>query len=227
MIKLPDLTVESGSGQPGFREPGFGQPGFGAVFSEAADGDLRHDHSARVRLAAALGISPEWATVTQVHGTAVVRADGPGNHGPADALHTTVRGLPLAVFTADCAGVVLVGEGAVGVAHAGWRGAAAGVVAGLASAMRTGGHAVTRAAIGPAIGPCCYEVGEEVAGHFVGACSTTTWDTTSVDLAEAVRHQLPGVEVWSAGHCTRHEAGWYSHRRDRTAARMATVVWLP
>jgi YfiH family protein len=197
------------------------------AFSEAADGDLLNDHSARVRLAAELMISPRWATVTQVHGANVVSADRPGDHGPADALFTTTPGLPLAVFTADCAGVVVLADGAVGVAHAGWRGAAAGVVAALAEEMRTAGHEVTGAAIGPLIGACCLEVGEEVADLFPRARSNTSWGTTSIDLERAVSDQLPGVDIWRCGQCTRHEDGLFSHRRDRTTQRMAALGWLP
>lgn len=203
-------------------------PGITSVaFSHATDGDLRSDPIARQAAAAALGISPEWATVSQVHGDRVVEVSGPGEHGPADALFTRIPRLPLAVFTADCAGVVLVAEGAVGVAHAGWRGMAAGVVARLREAMEQAGEPPTMGAIGPAIGPCCFEVGEEVAARFPRHRARTGWGTTSVDLWGAAADQLQGIQVWRADACTRHDPAFHSHRRDATTHRMAALGWLP
>ncbi len=98
-------------------------------------------------------------------------ADGlpPGSLGEGDALVTATPGIPLAVFTADCLGVIVADpeRRAVGVAHAGWRGTVAGILGRLLDAL------VTRfqvrpdrvvAGIGPSIGPCCYEVDEPVVG---------------------------------------------------------------
>ncbi len=107
--------------------------------------------------------------------------------------------------------------------HAGWRGAAAGVMGQATSAM--GG--VRRAALGPTIGSCCYEVGPEVAAQFTGHLATTTWGTTSVDLASAIRAQLPDVEWWQADACTRCGEGWFSHRGTATPERQAAIGWLP
>jgi YfiH family protein len=206
-------------------------PGWdGVAFSERADGDIRGDRSAQIDLARRLHISDEWATVRQVHGNEVRRVDEAGDAGEADALWTIRSGLPLAIYTADCLGVVLAAEGAVGVAHAGWRGAGAGVVTRLAEEMGEAGYLPWRAAIGPGIGPCCFEVGAEVASLFPDYVSNTTWETTSVDLAGVVAGQLEGVpggvDVWSAAGCTRHEDGWFSHRADGTSARMATIGWF-
>lgn len=199
----------------------------GAAFTDAGDGDMRRDETARTRLSSSLNISPAWASVRQVHGAGVVQAREPGEQGEADAVWTSVRSLPLAVFTADCLGVVLHGDGAVGVAHAGWRGAAAGVVAELRRAMEAAGVAPLRAWLGPGIEPCCFEVGAEVAQRFPGRVSTTTWGSTSVDLSGAVTDQLDGLEVWNARRCTRHHDDLYSHRRNRTRQRMAAIGWMP
>lgn len=140
-------------------------------------------------------------------------------------MFTTKEGLPLAIFTADCAGVAIHARGAVGVAHAGWRGAASGVVTALILDMRRAGFEPTIAAMGPALGPCCLEVGPEVTAQFDGFTSKTSWGSPSIDLEEALRAQLDGLEIWAADRCTLHEEGWFSHRRDRTAARMATIAW--
>jgi hypothetical protein len=199
----------------------------GAVFTTAGDGDQRADPAARARAAASAGISSHWATVRQVHGSRVVEVEAAGEQGEGDALFTRRPGLPLAVFTADCLGVVLAAAGGVGVAHAGWRGLAGGVVEALVEEMAAAGLPPVRAAIGPAIGACCYEVGAEVAERFPAHTRWTTWGAASVDLTAAARTALAGIPVESVGSCTRHEAGWFSHRRDATAARLAAIGWLP
>ena len=198
----------------------------GIAFTESTDGDLRHDLSARAVVAKRLAISENWAYLDQVHGSTVVRVQEAGNAGEGDAIWTSAAGVPVAVFTADCFAVALLGQGAVGVAHAGWRGARKGVVAELRSEMAASGHAPDRAAVGPGIGPCCFEVGPEVANEFGDKIASTTWGTTSVDLPAVVSAQLSGLETWSTGSCTMHGSGWFSHRRDQTKNRLAAVSWL-
>jgi YfiH family protein len=200
-----------------------GRPG--AAFSLGEEGDLRGDHAARRDWSAALGISGEWAEVEQVHGGEVLEVNGPGPAGTADAMYTRQERLPLAVFTADCLGVVVGGEAGIGVAHAGWRGLAAGVVGRLVAAMEAAGIGPRLAWLGPAIGSCCFEVGDEVGALFPGQASTTTWGTGSVDLAAAARLQLGDLEVWSSDHCTRHHEDAFSHRRTGRPDRMAAVGW--
>ncbi len=197
----------------------------GVAFTSASDGDARGNNAARIAVSTKLGIASEWGVVHQVHGSSVVEAAGPGLHGDADALFTAVPGLPLAVFTADCAGVVVQADGGVGVAHSGWRGAASGVVANLLRAMLARGLQPVRAFLGPSIGPCCFEVGPEVAARFPGFVAVTEWGTTSVDLWAAISAQLDGLEVEDLRHCTRHEGDTFSHRRDGTDDRMAAIGW--
>lgn len=205
------------------RPPGWN----GVAFSERSDGDMRSDPYARRAVSAFLGVDDHWAEVRQVHGSRVVAVDTPGVAGEADGLWTTRRGLPLAVFTADCFGVVLNADSAVGVAHAGWRGAAAGVVARLRESMESAGHAPTRAAIGPGIRSCCFEVGPEVVASFDGEhAAATTWDTVSVDLPAALGRHVGDLDLWVSGACTHHDEGWFSHRADRTLERMASIGWL-
>lgn len=200
--------------------------GSGVAFSDASEGDVRGDEARRADLVRRLGISDRWATVTQVHGSRVVEVDRPGDHGEADAMFTSNPGLPLAIFTADCAGVVVEAPGAVGVAHAGWRGTAMGVVEALVTDMRRAGFEPASAAIGPTLGPCCLEVGPAVSARFDGFTADTSWGTPSIDLGRAIEAQLGGLKIWAAGRCTLHEPGWFSHRRDRTLARMATIAWF-
>ena len=198
----------------------------GAAFSEASDGDIRNDFDARASLSEALGVSDSWATVHQVHGSDVVRAADSGDAGNADAVWTTEPGIPVAIFTADCFGVVMSAPGAVGVAHAGWRGVLAGVVSELRSVMVRSGHSPTRAAIGPGIGPCCFEVGAEVSRQFPGDGAMTTWDTSSVDLSGSILRQLDGLETWVSKGCTHHDDGWFSHRRNGRPDRLAAIGWV-
>ena len=200
--------------------------GGGVAFSEASDGDIRGNEARRSQLARRLGIPERWATLDQVHGSRVVEADGPGCLGEADAMFTSSKGLPLAIFSADCAGVVVHAPGAVGLAHAGWRGAASGVVSALITEMRRAGFKPASAQIGPTLGACCLEVGPEVIGQFGEFTATTSWGSASINLEEAIKKQLTGLEIWVAGICTMHESGWFSFRRNRTMARMATVVWM-
>lgn len=198
----------------------------GTAFTTAADGDVRRDAGAREQVSEAIGVSSEWATVRQVHGERVVVVDGPGDAGEADALFTTTPGLPLAVFTADCVGVVIEGDRAVGVAHAGWRGARAGIVRGLIDAFESAGAEPRTATIGPHIRSCCFEVGPEVAAQFGGHLAETTWGTPSVDLAGQVRASLEGIEVADFGVCTMCGDDTFSHRRDADRSRMAALGWL-
>lgn len=198
----------------------------GVAFSGASEKDQREAPN-RLQLSDRLGITSDWAEVRQVHANRVVRAKHAGLVGTADAMWTDNRRLPLAIFTADCFGVVLGSDDAIGVAHAGWRGTTSNVVGALRSEMTASGQGPNWAAIGPGIGPCCFEVGPEVAVEFEEHQSTTTWGTQSVDLREALKTQLVGLETWSADLCTVSDDGWFSFRRDQTSKRLATLAWLP
>jgi YfiH family protein len=199
----------------------------GVAFSTAADGDLR-DPADRERFSRGLGIPVEWAVAHQVHGARVLTVAGPGSAGDADGLVTTAVDLPLAVFTADCLGVVAHGGGVVAVAHAGWRGLAAGVLEATVGAMEAleGPPEVVR--VGPSIGPCCYEVGPEVVDA-VGHRATTTWGSSSVDLRAAAVERLaaagPGADLRVDDRCTRCDDGLHSHRGSGTPHRLAAVGW--
>jgi len=218
-------------------------PGFrGAAFGAAADGDARSDAAARLRLATALDIDREWATVTQVHGATVAIVATSGHHGEADILVTSVPGVTLAVATADCVPVIIEGSSTVAVVHAGWRGLAAGVVATAVNALRTSGDEPRRAAIGPSICGRCYEVGSEVADALADHVVETDRGTVGVDLVAAAVAQLGPtgqigqarqtgqtgqIEVWRSGVCTKEDVAYRSYRRDHTRERQVTVGWLP
>jgi purine-nucleoside/S-methyl-5'-thioadenosine phosphorylase / adenosine deaminase len=131
----------------------------------------------RARMAAALGVTPDrLLTAYQIHSPHVVIAEAPWPHAQrprADAIVTRVRGLAIGVSTADCGPVLLVDAHAqvVGAAHAGWRGALAGVIEACIAAMERIGADRARivAALGPMIRQPNYEVGADVADRFLGA----------------------------------------------------------
>jgi polyphenol oxidase len=197
----------------------------GSAFTGPADGDMRGDPASRRAVSDRLGIASDWATVTQVHGGEAVRVERPGTAGEADGMVTTRPNLPLAVFTADCLGVVLTGPASVGVVHAGWRGLAAGILEATIGLMEQVDGSPRVATLGPSIGPCCFEVGDEVAALFPADVAATSWGTTSVDLAGAAARVLTGIELSRDGRCTACGGG-FSHRASGTEARLATLGWL-
>jgi polyphenol oxidase len=206
------------------RPPGFA----GAAFGTSATGDLRKDAAERIRAASELGIPSEWAYLNQVHGATVLEATHPGLLGDGDAIVVYNPGIPVMVATADCVPVILEAKGAACVVHAGWRGASAGVLQAAIDTMAEAGQHPVRAAIGPAIGPCCYEVGEEVTAEFPGFVTQTTWGTTSVDIRAFLASQLEDLEeVWQSEECTYTSLRMSSWRRDSTKQRQVTVAWLP
>lgn len=188
------------------------------------------------RLTEAAGAPPGRAWLTQVHGAVVRRAKGPGFCGEGDALWTDQKGLPLTIKVADCAGVAIghSPSGRLGNAHAGWRGAAAGVVSRLLEAMEVPAAEVV-VAISPHLGPCCFEVGPEVGEAFRGRfCAPRQGDRLTMDLGAALRTELlelgvPEASIHASGACTSCSRELYfSHRRDRgRTGRMATLVWRP
>jgi YfiH family protein len=181
------------------------------------DDDAERVEENRERVRAQAGAA-RLAHGRQVHGTRVV-VDGQGVE-EADGQVTTQPGVATIVLVADCLPVALAGPGAVAVVHAGWRGLAAGVIE--AGIEATGG--AVAAAIGPGIGPCCYEVGDDVRAVF--GTSEPTLDLKAIARA---RLQAAGVrEVHDCAICTACDAErFFSHRRDRgVTGRQAGLAWL-
>lgn len=201
---------------------------------------------------------PRW--LRQVHGTGVVRFDDPlpGPAGDAmerealqelqelqeleepeaDAAITQVPGTVLAILTADCLPVVFAARDGseVAVAHAGWRGLAAGVLEATVAAMRTQPADIV-AWLGPAAGADAYEVGDEVRDAFVQcdagadvAFAATRPRHWHVDLYALARQRLAGVgvaDVHGGGLCTISDPQrFFSHRRDGRSGRMATLAYM-
>ncbi len=200
----------------------------------------------RQRLREILPDEPIW--LKQVHEAGVFDADQtPGNHPRgdvpvADAAVTSQPGRVLAIMTADCLPVVLssVDGRALGVAHAGWRGLAAGVLENTLAALRRRlpGNMAWRAWVGPGISQRHFEVGSDVyqaftrddpqaAAFFAPTAAGSKW---LADLPGLARHRLYKAGVASielSSQCTFGQADrYYSYRRDATTGRMATLAWL-
>ncbi|HWO70559.1 MAG TPA: peptidoglycan editing factor PgeF [Actinomycetota bacterium] len=200
----------------------------------------------RRRLAEGLGVGA-FAVAGLVHGSRVVRVgrgragagflDPAGRIPAADGLLTSTPAVPLAVTCADCLPVALAsGDGrTICVVHAGWRGLAAGILSRTLAAFPE--PRTVRAAIGPAVGPCHYEVGEDVAlavaaGSGAGAVARRAGGRIRLDLAATARAVLRAAGVRRievADVCTACEARrFFSHRRDgRTGRQAAICMRLP
>ena len=188
----------------------------------------------RRRLAAALGIAPENVVMgRQVHGAELRRhqtqqeprvyAEAVPSPDEVDAHATDQAGLVPLVMVADCLPVALAGPGGVAIAHGGWRGLAGGILAKAAESV--GAEA---AAIGPGIGPCCYEVGDEVLAQFSdidGVARGRMLDLPGVARGLLERAEVGEIETVEL--CTScNPELLYSHRRDgERTGRQAGLVW--
>lgn len=180
--------------------------------------------------------APSW--LEQVHGTEVA-APRAGQTGlVADAAVTRTPGVVLAVRTADCLPVILCDRdgSVIAVAHAGWRGLAAGVLEATVGAMAIDG-ADLLAWFGPAIGKSAFEVGPEVRSAFLAhdaraaeAFTQGRDDRWHADLETLARQRLGSTGVTAihgGGRCTVSDpVRFHSYRRDGGTGRMATLVWM-
>ena len=214
--------------------------------SQRSDGDFRcdtdtspsPDQNRRLERRRQRLMVGEWTWLKQVHGADVVVVTESGDKAGslADGAVTAVPEAVLALHTADCAPVVVVGDGAVGVAHAGWRGIVTGVLSEVVQALRSltpdPGDGL-RAVVGPVIRPAAYEFGPVELAAVSSAvrrdvAGVTSWGAPALDLVSAVREALRTVgvsDLEDLGFDTSHE-GFFSHRVRGELARQATTVRL-
>lgn len=236
-IRVAYTTRAGGSGAPPYES-------LNVSFSSGDDpGVVRRN---RARALAALGAGPQaWTSGRQVHGATVTRVGErergrgaePGTSIPdTDALWTDTPGVALAVRVADCVPLVLADpdRGRVAVVHAGWRGMVAGAIEATARAI--GGPDALHAYVGPSIGPCCFEVGDDVADR-ARAClgdavvvsaepRATRWH---LDLWRGARIALrrAGVPVVHlAMMCTRCESHRFFSHRAGDGGRQAVIAMI-
>ncbi len=220
----PSIAHTGGDAHPlGERSPLLaGVPGLIHGFTLRDGGDFR------------AGPPPGWTRAAgasslrlleQVHGAAVASPDAPPGRPRADGwAGRPGPGVLLGIRTADCVPVILCHPPTrtLGLAHAGWRGLAGGIVERVLEAMGVPARQVL-AAVGPAIGPCCYQVGSEVV-RAVGFPFARPWpgrtDRFRLDLAAAVADRLarlgvPGPRIDRVGGCTAcHTDRYFSYRAE-------------
>lgn len=192
----------------------------------------------RERLGEHLPMAPLW--LEQVHGASVVNAASTCPGAQADAAVARMSWRICAVMTADCLPVLFCDDtgAAVGAAHAGWRGLAAGVLENTVSAMKVPPESIM-AWLGPAISQAAFEVGDDVRMAFVAKMSETEaafhpgraegkWQA---DLYQLARIRLGAIGVtrfYGGSYCTFSESGdFFSARRDGVrSGRQASLIWL-
>ncbi len=190
----------------------------------------------RALLRSILPGEPRW--LKQVHGTMPVCADDYDCSAGNDAAFSQLPGTVCAVLTADCLPVFLcdAAGSTVGIAHAGWRGLAAGVIERTIAEMG-GESSRIMAWLGPAIGPAHFEVGEEVRQAFIEhdeksapaftARDNGKWSADIFLLAQQRLTEAGVTEVYGGGVCTfSGPARFFSYRRDGSTGRMAGLIWL-
>jgi YfiH family protein len=192
----------------------------------------------RKRLCIAVGADPETATMAwQVHGSRVAEAESRGIVTPGtlyercDGLWTDRPGRAMVLLTADCYPVALArtsGSARLAVLHVGWRGLLAGIAEAAVAAVGEDGIA---AAVGPGIGPCCYEVGPEVADPFRREFGEDVVVHGKLDLGVATERALLRAgcsDVERNGRCTSCEADlFFSHRRDHgRTGRQGVIAYI-
>lgn len=221
-MRLPGARVAFSTRRGGVSEGPYESLNLGILTDDERDRVERN----RVLLARAAGIDPAAIGMGwQVHGTAVkdwhARPDG----SPLEQVdaHVTARDdLALLVLVADCLPVALAGGGRVGMVHCGWRGLADGIVAAAVGRFED----PPAAAVGPGIGRCCYEVGDEVRARFDRGFA----DGRMLDLRAITEQRLREAGVDRIEHvdlCTSCRPDlFFSHRRDDgVTGRQGGLIW--
>lgn len=203
--------------------------------------DPAHVQQCRAALAAALDFQypPIW--LDQVHGTRVVNATPDTERQPADAVTTTTPGLPIAIHTADCLPLFICNRSGtqIALAHAGWRGLAAGVIENTVHSF-TDQPSDLMIWLGPAIGPTEFEVGNDVREIFLSHSTdhisafqpspkTPDGKHWLCDIYQIAHQRLArmGITLISGGnHCTVTDERFFSYRRDHVTGRMLSLMWL-
>jgi YfiH family protein len=230
-VDLPDATVVFTTREGGVSSGPYDSLNLG-ILTEDDKGNVAEN---RGRVAEALGRDPETVAMGwQVHGDEVLEWDAPPNGGgfahigadlpKVDGHTTTLTGLPLMVLVADCLPVALVSAGRVAMLHCGWRGLAAGIIERALDRFPD----PPRAVLGPAIGACCYEVGEEVLAEFEDLHGVANGRMLALHLVAQQKLLNGGVtNIDSFPYCTSCERNrFFSHRRDNgVTGRQAGLVW--
>ncbi len=194
--------------------------------------DVAHNRQ-QLRQKLQLPGEPVW--LQQVHGKHVIKADPMRINQQADASYSDQAGVVCTVMTADCLPLLMTANDGSKIAavHAGWRGLLAGVIEHTVAALNTTHIMVW---MGPAIGPHCFEVGEDVrrafmhkSAEFAQAFSPHAQNKYLLDIYRLARQILEkqGVnKIFGGNYCTlSDEEKFFSYRRDGVTGRMASLIW--
>ena len=206
------------------------------VASERSDGDMHPGNVDPANLRArqrTVTLDHSWSMVDEVHGIDAVTVDGQetwsATLGVGDVIVTRKSDVPIAIWAADCAPIVLAADdGTLVGAHGGWRGLAAGVVDVAVDAATGGGGSIVSATLGPVIHPCCYAFGSADLATIPDAVEGRTaagepaLDVPATVGAILARH---GVALAVVGPCTGCDERWFSHRVRSEPGRHAVVAW--
>ena len=230
-LDLPGAEVLFSTRDGGFSEGPYESLNLGLLTGDDRTTVIRN----RLALVSDAGLDPDGVAMGwQVHGTEIREwmepdpdkafLDPEGGHLKVDGHITRRPGITPLVLVADCLPVALAGGGAVAMLHCGWRGLAGNMIGRALRRM-----SVEAAAIGPGIGACCYEVGDEVLEAFSGYDGVA--EGRMLDLRAIAEGQLRagGVEqIEHVDQCTScHPELFFSHRRDDgVTGRQAGLVWL-
>jgi len=179
--------------------------------------------------------NPQW--LKQIHGIQVVEARSDGLEREGDAVYTRTPGQICTLHTADCLPVFFAAEDGseVALAHAGWRGLAAGVLEATLEHFTISPHLI-QVWLGPAIGPSAFEVGEEVRAAFLDedaqseACFQPNergrWQADLYGLARRRLARAGVLHVSGGEHCTYTDQRFFSFRREPVTGRLLSMIWI-
>jgi YfiH family protein len=230
-VDLPGAEVLFSTRDGGFSGGPYESLNLGLLTGDDRETVIRN----RKELAGTAGVEDQNVVMGwQVHGTDIHEWDAPdpdqafldpqGGHLKVDGHVTRTPGLAPLVLVADCLPVALAGDGAVAMVHCGWRGLAGGLIGQAAAKIDA-----RAAAVGPGIGQCCYEVGQEVLDAFADYDGVA--DGRMLNLRAIAEQQLRAAgiqQVTHVDHCTSCNPGlFFSHRRDNgVTGRQGGMVWL-
>ncbi len=220
------------------RSGGVSQGAYSSLnLADHVEDNIEHVKKNRQIISQCLNIQePVW--LKQVHGVQIVDAATASHHAEADAIYSNQSDSVCAVLTADCLPLLFCNQQAtkVAAAHAGWRGLASGVIESTVDALQEKAENLM-VWLGPAIGPSCFEVGQEVVDTFVAqdkaaikAFIKTDVEHYLADIYQLARLRLKrlGIEkVYGGGLCTyTDEERFYSFRKNKVSGRMASMIWI-
>lgn len=212
------------------------------IVTDRSDGDFHPKRVGMEQLGARQSLVTDlpWTMLDQVHGVrshvVTKAADSPGVAAVGDILVTSYPDVPLAIWSADCAPLVMFGSGGTVVAlHGGWKGLVEGVISEGVRAISARDEIVSLAALGPTIHACCYEFSErdldlvalglDLSNEEISGL--TSAGQFALDVPAAVRGALSkhGVALDVSAGCSGCSGQWYSHRVRGDLPRHATVGW--